>query len=108
MGSKFDYKDEVIAHDHAKELFENCPSTTKVLISPPQMTHQYFEVEEHLIIPLKSLIARIDKERKSIINEEKTKKINIFDAPMLNIVKLMKNRKNNSISKNNSFTSISN
>ena len=59
MGSKFDYKDEVIAHDHAKELFENCPSTTKVLISPPQMTHQYFEVEEHLIIPLKSLIAKL-------------------------------------------------
>ena len=71
------------------------------------MTHQYFEVEEHLISPLKKFITRIEKERHSIVHEGTTSKINIFDSPMLNVVSLMKNRRNDPKNPKNYLNSLS-
>lgn len=61
-------KDEIIKCEHAEKLKNKCNSFCR-LVTPPNMTHNYFRLFQDLIIPIKRFLEDIEKNNISMKKE---------------------------------------
>ena len=94
MGLLLVYKDEIIKVEHAFKLFEAIKHDSKVMINPPNMTHNVFNLDMDFVFPLKRFVRTIDEQDRQLKEEKmgvKDHKFEIFGSKIGEIPNLKPN-----------------
>ena len=65
----------MIKVEHSYKLFEAVKNDNKVIVNPPNMTHNDFNLDTDLLVPLKKFVKNIDEH-----DEDTNKKSHMFGS----------------------------